>query len=65
MLSVAIIIITYPSPGIAGSLLINENRNNGCSKVASNTETNLCHSFGCPAQNALSESRWEAEMASH
>ena len=48
--------------GTAGSLFIKENRNNGCSKVASNTETNLFPSFGRFAQNAFPESRWEAEM---
>ena len=40
MLSAAVVIITHPSPGTAGSLFINENRNNDCSKVVSNIETN-------------------------
>ena len=65
MLSAAVVIITHPSPGTAGSLFINEDRNNDCSKVVSNIETKFCHAFGCPVQNALPKSRWEAEMAYH
>ena len=33
MLSAAVVIITCPSPGTAGSLFINEDRNSDCSKV--------------------------------
>ena len=65
MLSAAVVIITCPSPGTEGNLVINEDRNTDFHKIVSNIETNFCHAFGCPTQNALPKCRWEAGMAYH